>query len=268
MKLTCVTFILVLCFCSGNAYGRSYKCNNITDGFELSTGDDGGQCVNYVRKETGIEWACCHGDAKSCLGQAQNCGYSTGSVPISGSIMVMDGWIGNMAGHVAIVVAVDKENPSLVKVRDSNWSDDFDEEVREHWIDTDKYTVKGYVSCEKASNSFRFTPQKVINRCKAKLEGNLSKHGLQLDKWQNMIFYNEGAPSVTILCRSLGGEKGILAAYDEDTAVFINTVPKDQQAFRKNKAGLIKEIDDEAFVPTARDMLSQALETTKELPIF
>ncbi len=82
-----------------------------------------------------------------------------------------------------------------------------------------------------------------------------------------MIFFNEGAPSVTILCRSLGGEKGILAAYDEDTAVFINTILKDQKAFRKNKEVFIKEIDDETFVPTARDMLLHALETTKELPL-
>ncbi len=146
------------------------------------------------------------------------------------------------------------------------------------------------------TTSFRFTPQKVIDRCRKKIEGNLTNNPLRLKEWQNlkvikhkkvfdpqtqgnlydvlvsgtMTFYNEGAPKITMLCRSLGGEKGIMAIYKDDTAVFIHAIPKDQQNLKTNRKALIKEIEDETFIPTARDMLSQALEQTKKagLPLF
>ncbi len=57
------------------------------------------------------------------------------------------------------------------------------------WPDTNGFVDPiAFIKNHKPKNptSFRFTPQKVINRCKAKLEGNLAKHGLQLKEWQNL----------------------------------------------------------------------------------
>ena len=102
--------------------------------FQKNIGEVGGQCIVYVRAETGIEWSCCHGDAQKCYSQAKSCGYPTGDIPVIGSIMVMGPWSSSSVGHDAIVIAIDNGNTARVKVRDSNWG--LDEKIQEHWINT------------------------------------------------------------------------------------------------------------------------------------
>lgn len=117
-----------------------FTCENVTNGFQESTGDWGGQCVPYVRKETGIEYACCNGYAKNCYDQARACGYTVGQSPKRGAVAVFNSWPGNRYGHVGIVIGIDSKN-GRIQLRHSNWR--LDERVSENWVST-KY-LKGYV---------------------------------------------------------------------------------------------------------------------------
>ena len=115
--------------------------------FKKNIEDYGGQCVNYVRYETGISYDGCNNEAKTCFSKAQKAGYTTGQSPKIGSIMVIDGWGSNSAGHVGIVV--DKSNNDQeIKLRHSNWCENNCETVSEDWIDVSQYSVLGYIYCD------------------------------------------------------------------------------------------------------------------------
>jgi len=146
-----ITFFLCCSFLEMSAAG-DFVCSNVEDGFKMIVDYDSERpCNVYVRYETEIEHKCCNGLAKECYDQAASCGYSVGSMPQIGSIMVMDAWGDNTAGHAAIVIDINSQDSSLVKVRDSNWLED--EYTREHWIDTDTngYKIKGYIYCDDGS---------------------------------------------------------------------------------------------------------------------
>ncbi len=132
IRFCCVFF---LCFLIANPAFGAFNCNNVADGFEKNVGDYGDQCIIYVRDETGIEWSCCHGNAKTCSDDAKSCGYSVGSTPHIGSIATFDAWKGNSAGHVGIVIDIDEKNHK-VKLRHSNWH--LNEIVSEEWVSTKK----------------------------------------------------------------------------------------------------------------------------------
>lgn len=123
----------------------TFTCDNITNGFKVNLGSWGGQCVPYVRKETGIEYECCNGYAKNCYDQAQACGYEVGSTPELGSIVTFNSWNGNPYGHVGIVIDID-ENGGRIKLRHSNWH--LNELVSEEWVNMNRLPIKGYIYCE------------------------------------------------------------------------------------------------------------------------
>ncbi|MCI5208479.1 MAG: CHAP domain-containing protein [Candidatus Electrothrix sp. ATG2] len=121
----------------------TFTCDNV-DFFQINIGNWGGQCVPYVRKETGIEYECCNGYAKNCYDQARSCGYATGDTPAENSIVTFDDWNGNPYGHVGIVIDVDKKN-DRIKLRHSNWH--LNEVVSEEWVSTNNLPIKGYIYC-------------------------------------------------------------------------------------------------------------------------
>lgn len=121
-----------------------FICENV-NGFQTKIGSWGNQCVQYVRKESDIEYACCNGYAKNCYSQANDCGYNVGSSPELNSIAVFDSWKGNPYGHVGIVIGIDSKNHKI-KLRHSNWH--LNELVSEEWVSTKKYPVKGYIYCD------------------------------------------------------------------------------------------------------------------------
>ena len=88
-----------------------------TNGFSEQIGDTGGQCVQYVRTETGILNSCT-GYAVDCLGQAKAAGYQTGTSPRIGAIAVFFATDELPYGHVGIVKSF---NDSYATLRESNW---------------------------------------------------------------------------------------------------------------------------------------------------
>lgn len=64
-----------------------------------------GQCTWYVAQKRVVPWS---GHAKAWLANAVAYGYSTGSTPQAGAIMVLTegGWMGRLYGHVAYVESV------------------------------------------------------------------------------------------------------------------------------------------------------------------
>ncbi len=135
---------------SGNGNSDSgFTCDNVTDGFQASIGSTfNGECVPYVRYETGIEYACCNTAAKYCYDQAYDCGYDVGSKAELGSIAVFNSWKNNPYGHVGIVIGIDAKN-NKIKLRHSNWHrKDNKPLVTEDWVSLNAYPLKGYVYCD------------------------------------------------------------------------------------------------------------------------
>ncbi|MAF20377.1 MAG: hypothetical protein CMI55_01705 [Parcubacteria group bacterium] len=67
-----------------------------------------GQCTWYIAQKRKVTWS---GHAKAWLANARVAGYSTGSAPQVGAIMVMSegGWVGRRYGHVAYVESIQGE---------------------------------------------------------------------------------------------------------------------------------------------------------------
>lgn len=76
---------------------------NAVGDFYADIDDNGGECIVYVRSETGIDYNACHGDAMDCFSLAKAAGYSTGSEPKEGAIAVFSRDTFPDVGHVGIV---------------------------------------------------------------------------------------------------------------------------------------------------------------------
>lgn len=155
--LILVTTIVLICFCAINSLANeTFMCrnNNFKDSINLYKGDVNGQCVVYVRYETEILYDGFNGEAWSCYDKARIYGYSVGSVPKEGSIIVFNKVPGTAlgVGHVGIVKSVNGNN---VTIRDSNWVADYT--VGEHTIDVTSYDILGYIYCDGVYNKMNFT---------------------------------------------------------------------------------------------------------------
>lgn len=113
---------------------------NAVGDFRQSSGD-GDECVIYVRNETDILSAACHGEAADCFSQAQSAGYSTGNAPRIGSVIVFDRGSGDLSiGHVGIVTGINGTN---VTMQDSNWV--AYHTIGNHTVDVSGYSIAGYI---------------------------------------------------------------------------------------------------------------------------
>lgn len=127
---------------------ETFSCTagNFSDPINLNKGSDNGQCVKYVRYETGISYAGCNGNASTCYDDAISAGYAVGQTPRESAIIVFDAdssKSGLGVGHVGIVRSVDGKN---VTIRDSNWVADYT--VGEHTEDVSTFKIKGYIYCD------------------------------------------------------------------------------------------------------------------------
>lgn len=113
---------------------------NAAGDFRQSSGD-GDECVIYVRNETDILYAACNGEAADCFSQAQSVGYSTGSAPRIGSIIVFNRASGALSsGHVGIVTNI---NGTEITIQDSNWV--AYHTIGNHTVDVSGYSIAGYI---------------------------------------------------------------------------------------------------------------------------
>jgi surface antigen len=102
-----------------------------------------GECVLYVRYETGIPWADFNGEADTTFQQAIDNGYATGSEPRESAIVVFDRFSIPDVGHVGIVTYI---NGNDIWIQDSNWN--LDGYVHNHEMqDITQYSIKGYIYC-------------------------------------------------------------------------------------------------------------------------
>jgi surface antigen len=144
-KLSFICILFVVCFIVNKVDAYStFTCRN--NDFNKEVADtSGGQCVNYVRYETGIPWSGCNGEAFTCYEKAKTDGYAVGHNPYVGSIVIFNK-VPNTdlsVGHVGIVKEVNGNN---IKIRDSNWVGY--ETVGEHVIDTSSKDILGYIYCD------------------------------------------------------------------------------------------------------------------------
>lgn len=97
---------------------RSYVAG---DGTGKSRAFPYGQCTWYVAQKRYVPWS---GHAKSWLTNAQAYGFSTGSTPQAGSIMVMQGgnWLGRIYGHVAYVESVSNNWVTISEMNHVGWA--------------------------------------------------------------------------------------------------------------------------------------------------
>lgn len=77
------------------------------------------QCVDYCKDNGWADFSGL-GYAKNWFGAAARKGYTTGSTPKKGAVIVLDSWGSNPAGHVAIVQGI--VSGSEIIVDHSNWS--------------------------------------------------------------------------------------------------------------------------------------------------
>ena len=93
--------------------------------FKAQIGSTGGECVDYVKYETGITDASGQlfsGNAWTYYQTAVNAGYQTSStIPRPGSIVVFDKSDALPNGHVGIVKSYSPADNTMV-IRESNWS--------------------------------------------------------------------------------------------------------------------------------------------------
>lgn len=109
--------------------------------FYKNVDDVGGECVVYVRYETGIPYDDFHGAAYTTYQQAINAGYMTSrTIPRVSSIIVFAVQGKMTVGHVGIVTEI---NGNLLTLRDSNWK--LDGIVKKHTVDVSRYTILGYI---------------------------------------------------------------------------------------------------------------------------
>jgi surface antigen len=113
---------------------------NRVESFQASTGStiDTGECVPYVRYETGVP---IYGDAYTWYGQAASANYATSAtVPRIGSIIVFAIQGGMTSGHVGIVTSI---SGSSLGIRSQNWHNDG--KVSDDTVDVSGYTITGYI---------------------------------------------------------------------------------------------------------------------------
>ena len=92
---------------------------NAVGDFYADIDDTGGECIVYVRSETGIDYDACHGDAMDCFSLAKAAGYSTGSEPKEGAIAVFSRDTFPDVGHVGIVKEI--VSGTSITLRHSNY---------------------------------------------------------------------------------------------------------------------------------------------------
>ncbi len=113
---------------------------NRVGNFQASTGStiDTGECVPYVRYETGVP---IYGDAYTWYGQAASANYATSAtVPRVGSIIVFAVQGGMTSGHVGIVTSI---SGTSLGIRSQNWHNDG--KVSDDTVDVNGYTITGYI---------------------------------------------------------------------------------------------------------------------------
>lgn len=116
---------------------KTFRC---ATGSFYQTSGTGGWCTDYVESETGISLS---GDAWQWWSGAINAGYATGSDPEISAIIVFDN--SSLAyGHVGIVTDFDE---TTVWIQDSNWSDPYDFQIRNHTISRSRSDISGYIYC-------------------------------------------------------------------------------------------------------------------------
>lgn len=155
MKLSINLFVFVwfLYLPNYSIGAESFLCTggSFKDKLGLNKGKPNGECVLYVRYETGIQFKACNGPAYNCYQQARDKGYVVGKNPRVSSIVVFaadSSKEGLGVGHVGIVTNVDGNN---ITIRDSNWTQPYT--VGEHTEDITKYNILGYIYCDGADSN-------------------------------------------------------------------------------------------------------------------
>lgn len=98
---------------------RTMTFRNAVGNFYQDSGKYGsGECVPYVRYETGLPWAACNTQAGLCLEQAKSQGYYTSDVPKVGAVVVFGITEDFPDGHVGIVTEV---TANKITIHDQNW---------------------------------------------------------------------------------------------------------------------------------------------------
>lgn len=118
-------------------FKKTFTC---TGGSFQNISGTGGWCVNYVNSETGINLS---GNASEWWQTAINAGYATGSDPAISAIIVLDD-SSLTYGHVGIITDF---NETTIWVQDSNWSDPYDFQIRNHTLSRNRSDISGYIYC-------------------------------------------------------------------------------------------------------------------------
>ncbi len=137
-----------------------------------------------------------------------------------------------------------------------------------------------------ADDETRFTPKKMIAKCKTKTESRFKEKlpFLQVKNWNdvkiikhksffdeevegtlhffvivgNVDVYNKKLgkdANITAMYRFIAGEQDGTSGFNEEVFLYQLQFPEQKNRFEKDKAELIKLIDEGFFVPTARDLL-------------
>lgn len=120
---------------------KTFRC--AVGNFRYNIGDNGGECVEYVRDETDITLS---GNACIWYNSAISAGYYVTPDPENSSIIIFNNQSSMPNGHVAIVKQ--KVDATHLLLRDSNWCDPATcHEIKEHEVDISQYDVLGYIHC-------------------------------------------------------------------------------------------------------------------------
>lgn len=182
---------------------KTFRCS--AENFKGAIGKHGGQCVPYVRYETGIP---IYGDAHTWYYKAKSLGYATGDAERKSAIVVFKK--GALPyGHVGIIKSIDADNK--ITIRDSNWCSNNCEIISEDQFNvvsstqlqsgSKTYDLWGYIYCN-VSVSYE-----VVN-FHAKNEGSEITVKEQIDKNTQLT------PSGNIIVRVINYIKGVIFGQD------------------------------------------------------
>ena len=123
---------------------RTFR-NAVGDFYNTSGTYGDGECVTYVKHETGItkiSGAAFNGNAYQYYQEAIDEGYKVGNTPSEGAIVVfnIDTSKNMPVGHVGIVTAV---NGSNITIEDQNYVDEH--VIGSHIVNTNDFDILGYI---------------------------------------------------------------------------------------------------------------------------
>ncbi len=147
MGIMSIVILILVSFSNLAVSAQTFTCTKgvFRDSIGKNKGDVDGQCVMYVRYETGILSSGCNGEAWRCYQEAITAGYTVGQKPRKSAIVVFNkvGTGALSVGHVGIVKSVDGNK---ILIRDSNWVAPYT--VGEHQEDITERDILGYIYCD------------------------------------------------------------------------------------------------------------------------